>query len=369
MLSLSKHEAVFVIARNPRKLPPQSVGKRRSNSHNIKAQAAKFVSNTPAQSGRGPGGRILRPMQPDPTSRITPAGLLADGWRMLRDWLGKAQAEFAASSSTIIARGQARALKRCVFFIEGLLRRFVLVGAALWCGPLAPQAPARPALQPTSPKRLTTGAAFRLFAIYRPPTPRAPTPRVICLDDKFTAARLAPRQPPKTALPAWMGDPLLNAGYTKPEAAPAPFTPGPLRGTVIRHEADLEPYIPLRDRWTYDPGAEPVHGASRAWRPHTNHAPIINWREMPETVSAAALFARLANAAKLVASPERLIRRAARLIARRRQLAHLLAHAKDPMPRGSIKASWSGEGVPALHMATRFLRGVLNPPPAAPNSS
>ena len=288
---------------------------------------------------------------------------------MLRDWLGKAQAEFAASSSTIIARGQARALRRCVFFIEGLLRRFVLVGAALWCGPLAPQAPARPALQPTSPKRQTAGAAFRLFAIYRPPTPLAPTPRVICLNDTFIAARLAPKPPPRIAPPAWTGDPLLNAGYTKPEPAPTPFAPGPLRGTVIRHEADPTPYIPLRDRWDYDRGAEPVQGASRVWRPHVDRAPVITWREMPATVSAGALFARLAHAAKLIANPERLMRRAARLIARRRQLAQLLAHAKDPTPRGSTKASWSGEGFPALRMATRFLRGVLTPPPAAPNSS
>ena len=288
---------------------------------------------------------------------------------MLRDWLGKAQAEFAAFSSTVIARGQARALKRCLFFIEGLLRRFVLAGAALWCGPVAPHAHARPAPQPTSSKRHNTGAAFRLFAIYRPPTPRAPTPRVICLNDKFIADRLAPKPPPRIAPPAWMGDPLLNAGYTKPEPAPTPFAPGPLRGTVIRHEADPAPYVPLRDRWDYDWGSGPDPVESSIWRPRVKHAPIINWREMPETVSAAALFARLANAAKLVASPERLIRRAARLIARRRQLAQLLAHAKDPTPRGSTKASWSGEGFPALRMATRFLRSVLTPPPAAPNSS
>ena len=166
-----------------------------------------------------------------------------------------------------------------------------------------------------------------------------------------------------------MGDPLLNAGYTKPEPAPTPFAPGPLRATVVRHEADPASYISLRDRWNYDPGAEPVHGASRVWRPHVDRAPVITWCEMPATVSAGALFARLAHAAKLIANPEHLIRRAARLIARRRQLAHLLAQTKVPAPRGSVKASWSGQGFPALRMATRFLRGVLNPPPAAPNSS
>jgi glycosyltransferase involved in cell wall biosynthesis len=81
--------------------------------------------------------------------------------------------------------------------------------------------------------------------------------------------------------------------------------------------------------------------------------------------NAAVVFARLAHAASLIADPARLIRRAARMFERRRQLARTM----DPIPRGSINDVWSGQGVPALRMATRFLRGVLNPPPAAPNSS
>lgn len=305
-------------------------------------------------------------MQPGQTSRTSFASLLADGWQMLRDWLTQAQPEFAAFTSTIIARSHATGLKRCLFFIEGMLRRLVLVGAALWSGPFDPRVQNK--TTPANPKRAKAGPVFRLFAIYRPPTPRAPTPRIIRLDDKFLAPPL-PSPPPDLRLPAWGADPLLNVAHTRADAMPVAHTPGPLRKTVVRHEAPRASYIPLRDRWDYDWGVGPVSVDSRIWRPRTNNALVVDWREMPATIPAASLFARLAHAAKHITNPERLIRRAARMFERRRQLALLLARTKDPTPRGSINDAWSAQGVPALRMATRFLSGVLNPPPAAPNSS
>ncbi|OYX50745.1 MAG: hypothetical protein B7Y90_02780 [Alphaproteobacteria bacterium 32-64-14] len=282
---------------------------------------------------------------------------------MLCDWLDKGQLEFPASSSTVIARSQATALKRCLFFIEGMLRRLVLVGAALWCGPFGPSAQTK--TQPAKPAHAKPGLVFRLFAVSKPLTPRAPTPRIICLNEKFLAPPL-PLPPPKLRLPAWGADPLLNVGRTPPQATPPAYAPGPLQNTVIRHDAPPAPYIPLRDRWDYDWGSGPAPVGSRVWRPRANHAPVIDWREMPATIPAASLFARLAHAAKLITNPERLIRRAARLFERRRQLALLLARTQDPTPRGSINEAWSGQGVPALRIAMRFLRGVLCP---APDSS
>lgn len=302
-------------------------------------------------------------MQPDQTSRTSFASLLADGWQMLRDWLGQAQPDFAAFTSTLIARSHATALKRCLFFIEGMLRRLVLVGAALWSGPFAPSTQTR--TKQAKPTRAKAGSVFRLFAISKPRTRRPPTPRIICLNDKFLAPPL-PSPPPALRLPAWGADPLLNVGHTRADAIPAAHTPGPLRKTVIRHEAPRAPYIPLGDRWDYDWGGSPVPADSRIWRPPARHALAIDWREMPPTIPAASLFARLAHAAKHIANPDRLIRRAARLFERRRQLSLMLARTQDLVPRGSIHDAWSGQGVPALRMATRFLRDVLCP---APDSS
>ena len=261
-------------------------------------------------------------------------------WQTLRDWMGNASRAISLSPVQL-TRADMTPIRRWLFLLETTLRRLILLAAITLKLDIAPRwrraehkkaARAKPRSKPASTK-----PGFKLFSVRWPKPP--PRPRILLLDapppPKKTRARTIPTRPFVT----WPSDTLLQAGETHAHRK--------FPHTLIRRRSDLPPIrrehiegdlLPHDQRSILLPlPAKRTAGLQTGISPQPA-TPVIETKSEPETLSREVMVERFLALVKLIARPQKLIRRAALAMARRRELAMRLGFAPPPRPRGRMQA-------------------------------
>lgn len=215
-------------------------------------------------------------------------------WRLLHAWRDLATRS-AGNAPAILTRKQAAPLMRWIYVIEFVLRRLVLIAATALIVSL-----------PTKRARAATGTAIACRATTTRPAANTANMLRLCPHTRRPCAAAAPR----TA---------AIETKSQPPACPRrrPSAPiDPLLRADRQHLHDAGPLPQRDDSWTPPPPAP----------------------KRASTLYAAQSFAeRIAHLAQLVASPDKLIARAARALARRRELALHLAEQYPPRRKGILR--------------------------------
>lgn len=260
-------------------------------------------------------------------------------WQTLRDWMSNASRAIRLSPAQL-TRADITPIRRWLFLLETTLRRLILLAAITFKLDIVPRwrragrkthKDAKPRNKPASVK-----PGFKLFSVRWPRPPARP--RILLLDappPKKTRLRIIASRPFVT----WQSDTLLQAGETR-EQRKSPRT-------LTRRRSDLPPNRPERIEGDLLPSdlrgiLLPQRLNRTAGRPpgllQQPAALIIETKSEPETLSREVMVERFLALVKLIARPQKLIRRAALAMARRRELAMRLGFAAPPRPRGRMHA-------------------------------
>lgn len=289
--------------------------------------------------------RIHLPMHPAKAAILNNA--LAPLWRRLRTWVEIALGDRREQ----LPQAELGALRANVFEIEALLRRLVLVAAtALSLGIQARWSPQPRTAAKTRAKhgarRIVRAQTFRLYTIRWSKTDASLT-TTIAIEQRGETQQthLHTNSPSDT----------LTSGSPKPHQGK------PHKGRGAGHRAYIskdDPDMTVEDfeRWC---AANPLTetSAQAAWRqeqeilaeleragqparrPHNPTGKRIERKAAPELHDATSLRARAAFLAELAANPHALIQRAARAMARRREIAYRLSLIAAPKARGALATS------------------------------
>jgi hypothetical protein len=288
---------------------------------------------------------------------------LAPLWRRLRDWVSAAMHNHEHARDHL-TRDELAPMRTAIFEIEALLRRLVLVAAtavtvdftARWS--LDRRAPARQrrpgaATQPTTRRAANT---FRLFNIRWSKTDKSLTTTVAVDEQSAPPTRPHTNKYPDTLTSGLPAE--ARRAQAGPSNAHGQARPKGNGSTDRAHISRDDPEMSIEDfeRWraSYVPDET---SAQAAWRqeqevlaeleraglpprrPQNPTGPRLERKTVPQLLDATQLQAYLAHIAHLVANPEALIQRAARAMARRREIAWRLSQIAAPRARGALATS------------------------------
>ncbi len=279
---------------------------------------------------------------------------LAPLWRRLRDWM-QAALDNHQHSRDQLTRDELVPIRTCIFEIEALLRRLVLVAAtaitldiqARWSP--APKTDAKTRAKQTTKRIVRAGQTFRLYKIRWSKTDRRLTTTVA------VAEQSAPQTHPHTHTTRTIAhSDSLTSG---PSACRSAKRAGKPHARDRAHIAKDDPEMSIEDfeRWraSYVPTETSAQAAMRQEqeilaeleragqprKPANPAGPKLERKTAPQLIDTTQLQAHIVHLAALVANPEALIRRAAIAMARRREIAYRLSLIARPMARGALAVS------------------------------
>ena len=295
-------------------------------------------------------------IQPEP--EFDYEGAHAPAWQKLRDWMSHASNAIRAAPA-MLSRADMPPIKRWLYLLEAMLRRLVLLAAITLKLDIVPRwgrPPRNTRSTPPEPKhqKAANPNAFRLFSVTWPKPP--PRPRIILLDAPPPAKKQRPLSLARAFI-TWQSDTLLTAGAKlAPAAKPThAFTrrpndlprerPEPIEADLLPHgqREIFFPQPPLLQTAVRPPGLAPQ-------TPPT----ALETKAEPATLPREAMLERFLAIVKLIATPQPLIHRAARAMARCREIAMRLGDARPPRPNVRMRALFhpiSSTLIP-LHIAT-----------------
>lgn len=299
-------------------------------------------------------------IQPEP--EFDYEGAHAPAWQQLRDWMSHASHAIRAAPA-MLTRADMPPIKRWLFLLEAMLRRLVLLAAITLKLDIVPRwsrAPRNTGSIPPKPKhqKAANPNAFRLFSVTWPKPP--PRPSIILLDAPPPVRK---QRPPilTRAFFTWQSDTLLRAG-AKSAPATAPTH------TLTRRPNDLprerpEPIdadlLPHGQREIFFPPQLLKQTAGRPPGMPLQTPPMaLETKAEPATLPREAMVERFLAIVKLIAKPQPLIDRAARAMARCREIAMRLGDARPPRPNARMRAlihPFSSTLIPLHLAATRAL--------------